>query len=314
MNYKTCTYVRDTGYLCQSAAVGGREYCCYHLRHRGRQMRMAKHRARGERFDLHLPPMENMHAVQSALSQVIEALAADMIDPKRAHELLLALRQAATNFRHPEAWRASEYRNDQSAAYPASYEEFEAEYGLPEGIDLNTPPEVAFPPPSHPVGAPSSSPDFGDRVGDIGCPIPPSFDRVPLIPEIPPPYVRDYTAEAEAAFESTPADIELTEIYNTQGYKAWERRAQEHQRNADRKKQRKLFRANYARYAAEAKLKNIQAAAEKLLRERLAAEKAATQKEAAQTAQTEPVETKKPPARAVPEPAPATQKEVESIA
>src|SRR5450755_3594820 len=165
MEYKTCTYIHDTGYLCQSAAVGGREYCCYHLRHRGRQMRMAKQRARGERFDLHLPPMENMHAVQSALSQVIEALAADMIDPKRAHELLLALRQAATNFRHPEAWRASEYKNDQSAAYPASYEEFEAEYGLPENLDLHVPPEVAFPPPTEPVGAPSLSPSFGDRVG-----------------------------------------------------------------------------------------------------------------------------------------------------
>ena len=147
MKFKTCTFVNDTGYLCQSAAVGGREFCCYHLRHRGRQMRRAKQRARGERFDLHLPPLENMHAVQSALSQVVEALAADMIDPKRAHQLLLALRQAATNFRHPEAWRASEYLNDQSAAFPASYQEFEAEYGLPEGIDLGTSPEVAFPPP-----------------------------------------------------------------------------------------------------------------------------------------------------------------------
>ena len=167
MEYKTCTYIHDTGYLCQSAAVGGREYCCYHLRHRGRQMRMAKHRARGERFDLHLPPLENMHAVQSALSQVIEALAADMIDPKRAHELLLALRQAATNFRHPEAWRASEYKNDQSAPYPKSYEEFEAEYGLPENLDLKVSPEVAFPPPAHDV--------VNERVG---CPTPAGFAGV----------------------------------------------------------------------------------------------------------------------------------------
>src|SRR5664279_6505052 len=111
MNYKTCTYVQDTGYLCQSAAVGGRDYCCFHLRYRGRQMRRAQYRARGERFHLDLPPLENMHAVQSALSQLMEALAADMIDPKRAHEIHSILRSAATNFRHPEAWRASEYRN-----------------------------------------------------------------------------------------------------------------------------------------------------------------------------------------------------------
>jgi hypothetical protein len=48
-------------------------------------------------------------------------------------------------------------------------------------------------------------------------------------------------------------------------------------RNQNRRRQRKLFRANYERYVAEAKLKNIQRAAEKLLAERLAAETAAAQ-------------------------------------
>ena len=69
MKYRTCNFVHDNGYLCQSAAVGGRDYCCYHLRHRGRLMRMAQARARNQRFHLDLPPLENMHAVQSALSQ-----------------------------------------------------------------------------------------------------------------------------------------------------------------------------------------------------------------------------------------------------
>jgi hypothetical protein len=139
------------------------------------------------------------------------------------------------------------------------------------------------------------------------------FDRAPLFPDIPAPYVRDYNAEVDAAWEVTPQDIELTELYNPQGYKDWERRAKEHQRNADRKKQRKLFRANYARYAAEAKFKNIQRAAEKLIQERLAAEKAAAQKATAQGARRESLETKQPPARA-PESAPATQLEAKSIA
>ncbi len=320
MNYKTCTYIHDTGYLCQSAAVGGREYCCYHLRHRGRLMRMAQARARGQHFHLDLPPLENMHAVQSALSQLMEALAADMIDPKRAQVIHSILRTASNNFKHPEAWRTSEYMNDQSAPYPNSYEEFEAEYGLPENLDLGTRPEVAFPPPPESAFSDSSSRAQvaasaagveGPAFGPGGPPFP-SFDRAPLIPEIPAPYVRDYTAEAEADFESTPEDMELTEIYNTQGYKAWERRAQEHQRNIDRKKQRKLFRANYARYAAEAKLKNIQRAAEQLLKKQ-AAEKAAAQKEAAQKVQPEPVETKKPPTSAT-EDFPTTLKEAKNTA
>ena len=48
----------------------------------------------------------------------MEALAADMIDPRRAHEIHSILRSAATNFRHPEAWRASEYRDDKYTTYP----------------------------------------------------------------------------------------------------------------------------------------------------------------------------------------------------
>jgi hypothetical protein len=283
MEYKTCNHVHDNGYFCQSAAVTGRDYCCYHLRYRGRLMRMAQARARCERFDLRLPPLENMHAVQSALSQLVEALAADMIDPKRAQAIHSVLRTAANNFKHPGAWQTSACLNDHSAACPTSYEEFEAEFGLPEGIDLNAPPEVAFPPPpdaSVMSGAPPLSPSFGDRVGDAEGPL---FwahrDRAPLFPDIPAPVVRDYTAEAEVAmFESTPEDMELNEIMKEQGYKAMERRAREHQRNQDRRRQRKLFRANYERYAAEAKLKNIQRAAEKLIAEKLAAEKAAAAK------------------------------------
>jgi hypothetical protein len=114
-------------------------------------------------------------------------------------------------------------------------------------------------------------------------------------------------------FEATPEDMELNEILRTQGYKAFERRAHEHQRNIDRKQQRKLFRANYARYAAEAKLKNIQRAAEKLIAEKLAAEKAAAQKEAEQVAPPEISEAKKPPVPAA-EGAPTTPKEAKKTA
>src|SRR5271165_787945 len=311
--YKTCTHIHDNGYFCQSAAVTGRDYCCYHLRYRGRLMRMAQARARSQRFDLRLPPLENMHAVQSALSQLMEALAADMIDPKRAHEIHSILRTAANNFKHPDAWKTSAYINDQSAPYPNSYDEFEAEFGLPENLDLNAPPEVAFPPPPEPVsagapsmgappsgaGAPPLSPSVGDRVGDAGWPVPASVAGVGFVPDIPRPCVRDYTAEG-VFIEATPEDMELNEILKEQGYKAFDRRAREHQRNADRRKQRKHFRANYERYVAEAKARNIQLAAEHLLKERLVAEKAAAQKEAAQKSQPEPADTKKPPARAVP--------------
>jgi hypothetical protein len=321
-DYKTCKHIHDTGYFCQSAAVTGRDYCCYHLRYRGRLMRMAQARARNQRFDLRLPPLENMHAVQSALSQLMEALAADMIDPKRAHEIHSILRSAATNFRHPNAWQTSAYINDQSAPFPNSYEEFEAEFGLPEGIDLTAPPEVAFPPPPEPAFSDLSSRAQAAAAAD-GVEGPAVFpvsrnDRAPLFPDIPTSGVRDYTAEG-IFIEATPEDMELNEILKEQGYKAFDRRAREHQRNQDRRKQRKLFRANYERYVAEAKAHNIQLAAEHLLKEKLAAEKAAVQKtqsEAPADIANVPVVTavtRKPPTPAVPESA-ATEQEAQSIA
>lgn len=92
-------------------------------------------------------------------------------------------------------------------------------------------------------------------------------------------------AEAEAAMQVHPEDIELMEIMKKYGYKAWDQRAKEHQKNERRRRQRKYFRANYDRFVAEANARNIQNAAERLYQERIAAERA----EAA----------KKPPASAV---------------
>ena len=54
-----------------------------------------------------------MHAVLSGFSQLAEALAADMIDPKHAHALLSVLRVASLNFRHPEKWQTNLYYSDQ---------------------------------------------------------------------------------------------------------------------------------------------------------------------------------------------------------
>jgi hypothetical protein len=288
-DYKTCNHLHDTGERCNSAAAVNRDYCVIHLRHRARQLRIAQARARNERFDLKLPPIESMSAVLSALNQIVEAVAADMIDLKRADFLLKSLRFAAQALKTSDKWQASVYHTDA----PAPAVNLQSEYGLPEDTDLDTPPEVAFPPPPESVqmGAPPLSPAFGDRVGDVGCPIPlsfggvgpvhggsilPSLDRTPLIPEIPAPGVRDYTAEG-IFIEATPEDMELNEILKEQGYKAFDRRAREHQRNSARRKQRQHFRANYQRYVAEAKATNIQRAAEQLIKEKLAAEKAAAQ-------------------------------------
>ncbi len=282
MEYKLCRHTHDDGRACGSAAAKARDYCSYHLGYRARQLRIAQYRARGERFDLKLPPLESMQSVQSALTQLGEAIAADMIDLKRADRLMRLLNMASRNLLKSDKWPAGIVHSDQ----PGPAVDLAAEYGLPSDLDVDTPPELAFPnllsraEPSA-FGGAVEGPAFdlssraqaaASAAGVEG----PAFSRSPLFPVIPPLKLRDYTAEAEAALlEVTPQDLELNDILKSHGYKAMERRAREHQRAAERKQLRKLFRANYEHYAAVAKTKNIERAAEKLLAQRQAAERAA---------------------------------------
>ncbi len=287
MQYKLCKHIHNDGRACGSAAAKGRDYCSYHLDYRIRQHRMAQYRARGQRFSLQLPPLESMHAVQSALTQLSEAVAADMIDLKRADRLMGLLTIASRNLLKADKWPASPYHSDQ----PGPAVDLAAQYGLPADLDIDTPPELAFPPPSEPTNSVILS-EGGLAAAVEG----PALFRSPLFPEIPPPYVRDYAAEAEAAmYEVTPESLELDDILKTQGYKAMERRAVEHRRDEEHRKQRKLFRANYAHYAAVAKTKNIERAAEKLLAQRQAAEKAAAAQAATQAATQQVVSPIPPP-------------------
>ena len=226
-------------------------------------MRMAKYRARNERFDLNLPPLENMHAVQSALSQLVEAVAADMIDLKRAHFLLSALRQAANHFKYQDAWQPSAYHNDQSQPHPEKYDNFEAEYGLPENLDLATPPEVAFPPPASDVGS-----------DEVGCPIPPSLGGVGPFSDLSPmpsagacehgPDCPELVIRADHPV--TPEAVEIIEVLETYGSDAAARRGGQLSRN----KQRRLQTSNHKRYAAIALEKNMRIAAEMLAQRKLA--------------------------------------------
>ena len=142
---ETCHEIKENGTLCRSAAVNGRHYCYFHLRHRARRLVMARARARGQRWRLQLPPLADLPSVQVALMQVLDAVANDCIDPRRAGLMLYGLQQAATILRaRAEDWEeSSRFESDEELEYA----NFEAEFDLPQDLDLATPPEVAFPPP-----------------------------------------------------------------------------------------------------------------------------------------------------------------------
>jgi len=274
MEYKTCTYIRDDGGVCNSAAVTDRNLCLYHLEHRARLMRMAQYRALGERCELQLPPLESMRAVQSALTQLAEALAADMIELKRADRLIRVLNIASRNLLKADKWPASPYHSEQ----PAPAVDLAAQYGLPNDLDLHTAPEVAFPQPHMAATVASSlSPDFGDRMGvadnwqaATGKSSPmPTVDYCKHGPGCPEHTIRaDYPETADLA--------ELHEIQATQGMEAAVERYKLQQRN----RMRRQFTTDRKRYAAIALEKNVRLAAEKLAEQKLA-EKQAQQELAA---------------------------------
>src|SRR5271157_5130615 len=162
---KLCRHVKEDGIFCHCPALGGRQYCYRHLRLRGQQMRMARAIAQCQPYQLVLPPLEDMSAVQAALAHVTAALTAGLLERRRAGLLLYALQQAASNLRFlaraqteaaanasttgapPFSLVSGERVGEQPQRVVQEYPEFETEFGLPQGLDLTTPPQVAFPPP-----------------------------------------------------------------------------------------------------------------------------------------------------------------------
>jgi hypothetical protein len=241
---RTCTHAYDTGRTCNSVAAKDHKYCRYHLGYRARQLRLAQLRARAERFDIKLPPLEDMFAVQSALSQLAEALAADMIDLKRAHALMSVLRLISQNFRHADKWQTNLYHSDQPSEVNVAQE-----HGLPNDLDLDTPPALAFPAleASHGVILSEERSDES----------------------------KDPFASAESTgvvhfrpdFPVSPEFLELRDIHNTQGEQAEALRFRQLERN----RARRDLRINRKRYVDLAVRLNIKNAAEHLAERKLAA-------------------------------------------
>lgn len=143
---KTCRHIRENGAFCGSIAAKGRDYCPYHLRERGRRLKMARARARKQRLLLQLPPLEDLYAVQVGITQVLNALLGGQLDKGLGGTVLYGLQQAATNLCRPrEVWEESNhFHSQQQMELPG----FEAEFDLPKGFNLDTAPEVAFPEPA----------------------------------------------------------------------------------------------------------------------------------------------------------------------
>lgn len=158
-----CRHIREDGAFCRRPALHERRYCYQHLRLRGQQMRMARALAQRQPYRLNLPPLDDLQGVQAALDQVTRAMSLGLLESRRAGMILYALRQASCNLRFlAQAGKSSAGAIETSAKTGASqpgvissetadqlrlvqeYPGFEAEFGLPPGLDLSLPPDVAM--------------------------------------------------------------------------------------------------------------------------------------------------------------------------
>src|SRR5271165_5117758 len=165
-----CHHAMENGFYCQSPALRHRRYCYSHLRLLGQRLRMARAIARRQPYRFDLPALDDLFAVQAAVEHVARALGAGLLERRQAGTLLYALQQSAINHRIMALLQMNTASVNPSLSNPTlspkegeeggapagrmeqkrlveEYPEFEAEFGLPPGIDLSQPAHVVFPPP-----------------------------------------------------------------------------------------------------------------------------------------------------------------------
>src|SRR5277367_4844248 len=109
--YNECRHIFTSGKKCQSPALHDQNFCYFHGNTRKRPAR------KDEAYEPYIPPQDTAHnlppledadAIQLALADVVLALAANRIDPRRAQIIIYGLQVASQNHRQRAAMAAKE--------------------------------------------------------------------------------------------------------------------------------------------------------------------------------------------------------------
>jgi hypothetical protein len=112
-NVRSCTHIKVTGVRCASPAMRGEQFCYFHQR----MMRGVQTPP-----DARLHPValiENEEAIQASLMEVINAIARNTIDLRRADLILKALHIAVKNSRRVQFDYQASTMVEQIPDYPA---------------------------------------------------------------------------------------------------------------------------------------------------------------------------------------------------
>jgi hypothetical protein len=128
--YPICRHIKTNGLQCHAPALVGGQWCYFHNRLHTRHSRFRPNDSNREYFnrgrDLELCALEDRESVQLAISVVINALATNAIETKRATALLYGLQLASIN-------------TARLNTAPDTPEVVRAVESSPEGLDLARP-------------------------------------------------------------------------------------------------------------------------------------------------------------------------------
>jgi hypothetical protein len=95
-----CRHIFTDGRRCASPCLRGEEFCYYH--HTTRKPAENPRQRRSRRSTFHLPLPEDRSAIQASIGEVLQRIAANHIDPRRAGLLLYGLQIASLNLPKPQ--------------------------------------------------------------------------------------------------------------------------------------------------------------------------------------------------------------------
>src|SRR5438874_3924862 len=98
-----CRHIFTDGHRCASPCLRQEEFCYYHHTSRRPVADPRQRRTRRSTFNLPLP--EDRSAIQASIGEVLQRIAANEIDPRRAGLLLYGLQIASLNLHKPPAHR-----------------------------------------------------------------------------------------------------------------------------------------------------------------------------------------------------------------
>ncbi len=103
-----CRHILTSGHRCQSPCLRGEEFCYFHHTTRRPIQNPRQRRARQAAFEL--PHPEDRTAIQTAIGHVLQRIAANDLDPRRAGLLLYGLQIASSNL--PKPTRSTSEQDD----------------------------------------------------------------------------------------------------------------------------------------------------------------------------------------------------------